>query len=81
MSQLQEKGSNNSIELPEKIGVGNFKAFGDLQRVGIKPITLVYGKNSSGKSSFIQSLLYLKSVKSNGKFDLKKYQIWKLWGF
>ncbi|WP_347259351.1 DUF3696 domain-containing protein [Rudaea sp.] len=36
--------------------VGNFKAFADTQTIPIKPITLVFGPNSSGKSSFIHSL-------------------------
>lgn len=36
--------------------VGNFKAFADTQRIPIKPITLVFGPNSAGKSSFIHSL-------------------------
>ena len=36
--------------------VGNFKAFADMQRIPIKPITLIFGPNSAGKSSFIHSL-------------------------
>lgn len=36
--------------------VGNFKAFADSQRVSLKPITLIFGPNSAGKSSFIHSL-------------------------
>lgn len=36
--------------------VGNFKAFADTQRLPLKPITLVFGPNSAGKSSFIHSL-------------------------
>ena len=36
--------------------VGNFKAFADTQTIPIKPITLVFGPNSAGKSSFIHSL-------------------------
>jgi hypothetical protein len=36
--------------------IGNFKAFGDTQRIPLKPITLIFGPNSSGKSSFIHSL-------------------------
>ena len=36
--------------------VGNFKAFADTQRIPIKPITLIFGPNSAGKSSFIHSL-------------------------
>jgi hypothetical protein len=36
--------------------IGNFKAFADTQRVPLKPITLIFGPNSAGKSSFIHSL-------------------------
>lgn len=36
--------------------VGNFKAFAGAQTLPVKPITLVFGPNSAGKSSFIHSL-------------------------
>lgn len=36
--------------------VGNFKAFAEAQTIPVKPITLVFGANSAGKSSFIHSL-------------------------
>jgi len=42
--------------------LSNFKAFAAEQRVKLKPITLVYGQNSSGKSSLLQSLLLLKQT-------------------
>lgn len=38
--------------------IGNFKAFADTQRIPLKPITLIFGPNSAGKSSFIQSLAF-----------------------
>lgn len=40
----------------------NFKAFSNPQTIPIRPITLIYGANSSGKSSIIQSLLMLKQT-------------------
>jgi hypothetical protein len=40
----------------QALRVGNFKAFADTQRIPIKPITLIFGPNSAGKSSFIHSL-------------------------
>jgi type I restriction-modification system DNA methylase subunit len=43
-----------------EVRVGGFKSFGDEQRVPLAPITLIYGPNSSGKSSLIQGLLLLK---------------------
>lgn len=42
--------------------IGNFKAFADTQRIPLKPITLVFGPNSAGKSSFIQSLAFAHEV-------------------
>ncbi|WP_390886707.1 AAA family ATPase [Campylobacter showae] len=42
-----------------KVGFNNFKAFGEnLQKFSYKPITLVYGPNSSGKSSFLYAMFY-----------------------
>ena len=40
----------------QALRVGNFKAFADPQRIPLKPITLIFGPNSAGKSSFIHSL-------------------------
>lgn len=37
--------------------IANFKAFSDLQTIPLKPITIIFGPNSSGKSSVIHSLL------------------------
>lgn len=40
-----------------KFQIANFKAFSDLQTIPLKPITIIFGPNSSGKSSVIHSLL------------------------
>jgi predicted ATPase len=45
-----------------EIGIENFKSFGKMQHIPLKPITLLYGPNSSGKSSLIQSLLLFKQT-------------------
>ncbi|HEY3489181.1 MAG TPA: AAA family ATPase [Candidatus Deferrimicrobiaceae bacterium] len=42
--------------------VSNFKAIKKTAEINIKPITIICGKNSSGKSSLIQSLLLLKQT-------------------
>lgn len=62
-----------------KIEIGNFKSFSNIQTANLAPITLIYGPNSSGKSSLIQSLLFLsqsfKSILFNGKYvDLGSYE-------
>jgi predicted ATPase len=43
-----------------KFRICNFKSFGSFQEARFAPLTLIYGQNSSGKSSIIQSLLLLK---------------------
>lgn len=47
----------------------NFKPFATMQTVRLAPITLIYGPNSSGKSSLIQSLLLLKQTLENGDHE------------
>ncbi|WP_220814747.1 AAA family ATPase [Pseudomonas paralcaligenes] len=66
------------------IDIKNFKAFSDWQSLTLAPITLVYGPNSSGKSSIIHSIMLLKQsltrpstqggLVSNGEYvDLGDY--------
>jgi len=43
----------------------NFKAFGQRTVVPLAPITLLYGQNSAGKSSILQSLSLLKQSREN----------------
>ena len=40
-----------------EFGIENFKPYADPQSIELGKITLIYGRNSSGKSSFIQSFL------------------------
>ena len=52
------------------ISIGNFKAFADKQTLPIKPITLIFGANSSGKSSIIHSLLLTNEILTEEKLNL-----------
>ena len=45
----------------------NFKAFGDTVTIPIRRLTLIFGANSSGKSSIFQSLLLLKQTLEEAK--------------
>lgn len=46
----------------EELRLGGFKAFSEPQNVPLRQITLIFGANSSGKSSILQSLLLLKQT-------------------
>jgi predicted ATPase len=45
-----------------QLSIKNFKAFSKLQSIPIRPITLIFGANSSGKSSILHSLLFLSQI-------------------
>ena len=44
------------------ITIENFKGIGDAVTIPIRPITLLFGKNSSGKSTVLQALRYLRQI-------------------
>lgn len=46
----------------DRLILENFKSFGDRTVVPMAPITLLFGENSAGKSSILQSLLLLKQT-------------------
>ena len=70
--------SSNRIEQPGlgKLGISNFKGFGEkLQNIDLKPITLIFGENSSGKSSILHSLLYQNESIRSGELDIKSTKL------
>lgn len=56
----------------EAIRVANFKAFGATQRVPLRPITLLYGANSAGKSSVIHALALTHEALETGTLDVHR---------
>src|SRR5437879_5953189 len=59
------KGQGSVITEPRtitEIQVAGFKSISEEQRIQIRPLTILAGANSSGKSSIIQPLLLLKQT-------------------
>ena len=54
----------------KSIHLGNFKAFAETQAIPVKPITLIFGANSAGKSSIIHSLALLHEALNTGELDI-----------
>ena len=50
-------------------GLKNFKAFHYLEDIELRPLTVLVGANSSGKSSILQSLLLLKQTSQADRFS------------
>jgi AAA15 family ATPase/GTPase len=56
----------------KSFGIANFKAIGQpVQRIPIKPITLVFGPNSAGKSSLLHSMLWMNHAITHGELDVR----------
>lgn len=57
------------------LALQNFKAFADTQNVPIRPLTLIFGVNSSGKSSILHGLLLARHAIDTGKLDVSRTDI------
>lgn len=52
-----------------RIEIENFKGISSRQRIGLRPITLLFGPNSAGKSTILQALHYLREILERGNVD------------
>lgn len=52
-----------------RIEIENFKGIGLRQRIDLRPITLLFGPNSAGKSTILQALHYLREILERGNVD------------
>lgn len=53
----------------KRIELENFKAVGARQCIDLKPITLLFGPNSAGKSTILQALHYVREILERGNPD------------
>lgn len=52
-----------------RIEMENFKGIGERQSIDLKPITLLFGANSAGKSTVLQALHYVREILERGNPD------------
>ena len=52
-----------------KITIQNFKSIKDKVEIDLKPITLLFGPNSAGKSTVVQALHYIKEILERNNTD------------
>ncbi len=55
--------------------IANFKAFGSAQRVPMRPITLLFGANSAGKSSVLHALALAQHAVETGELDVHRTRL------
>ena len=57
------------------IEIENFKGIGAPVRIDIRPITLLFGRNSAGKSTILQALCYAHEILSHRNVDVHKTEL------
>lgn len=55
--------------------IANFKAFAEVQRIPLRPLTLVFGANSAGKSSILHALLLAHHALDKGHLDVHRMAV------
>ena len=58
-----------------ELRIANFKAFAFEQRVPLRPITLVYGANSAGKSSVLHAVALAHHAIQTGTCDVERTRL------
>ena len=57
------------------VEIENFKGIGHPMRVEFRPITLLFGNNSAGKSTVLHALCYAHEILSHGNVDVHETEI------
>ncbi len=58
----RETNKSSMTSLIKSLSLKNFKGFSDEVRIDLRPITLLFGANSAGKSSVLQALHYVREI-------------------
>src|SRR5260370_4984403 len=58
-----------------QLTIQNFKGIGDEVRVSLRPITVLFGANSGGKSTILQALLYFRELLERLNADADRLEI------
>lgn len=59
----------------KSLKLGNFKAFAEPQQLPLKPLTLIFGANSAGKSSLIHGLILAHEANRTGTLDVHRTEL------
>ena len=76
-------GANSSAETPREresplitsLEIENFKGIGRPVRVDLRPITLLFGRNSAGKSTVLHALCYAHEILSHRNVDARETEL------
>ena len=71
-NQVAETGPGRESPLITAVEIENFKGIGRPVRIEFRPITLLFGRNSAGKSTVLHALCYAHEILSHRNVDAHK---------
>ena len=74
-SQPSETRRGGESPLITAVEIENFKGIGRPVRIELRPITLLFGRNSAGKSTVLHALCYAHEILSHRKVDARKTRL------
>ena len=74
-SQPSETPRGGESPLITAVEIENFKGIGRPVRIELRPITLLFGRNSAGKSTVLHALCYAHEILSHRKVDARKTRL------
>ena len=66
-----DRPTNHGLPLITAIEIENFKGIGRPVRIALRPLTLLFGRNSAGKSTVLHALCYAHEILSHGSVDAR----------
>ena len=69
---LAETARERESPLITAVEIEKFKGIGRPARIDLRPITLLFGRNSAGKSTVLHALCYAHEILSHGNVDAHK---------
>ena len=71
-ARTEDSASPGRSSLITAVEIENFKGIGRPIRVDLRPITLLFGRNSAGKSTILHALCYAHEILSHRSVDARK---------
>ncbi len=72
LSRPRARASGGGAGIIAAVEIENFKGIGRPIRVDLRPITLLFGRNSAGKSTILHALCYAHEILSHRSVDARK---------
>ena len=72
---IRDSARRRKTPLVTAVEIENFKGIGNPVRIDLRPVTLLFGRNSAGKSTVLHALCYAHDILSHRSVDARKTEL------